>query len=198
MTRDDPPPHRQHQRADARRNIEAIIDAAARVLARDPDASIADIASAAGLGRVTVYGHFRSRRDLVETVVRRQLAAANHALEAINLTGDPAGALARLVAATWTVTARTGSLVAAAEKVLPATTVRELHHGPLEQRVRAVVERARAAGRFTTDVSTDWMVAMIHATIHAAASEVDAGRLDAGRAPDVITTTLLAAFAAGR
>jgi hypothetical protein len=44
---------RQHRRADARRNVEAILDAAERCLARDPDASMAEIAAEAGLG-----GHF--------------------------------------------------------------------------------------------------------------------------------------------
>jgi TetR/AcrR family transcriptional regulator, mexCD-oprJ operon repressor len=45
-------------RADARRNREQILDAAASVLGTDPAASIVDIAAAAGLGRATVYRHF--------------------------------------------------------------------------------------------------------------------------------------------
>ena len=49
------------QRADARRNVAAILDAAVLCLTRNPDASIADIAEAAGVGRVTVYGHFKTR-----------------------------------------------------------------------------------------------------------------------------------------
>ena len=48
-------------RADARRNIELILDAAEACLTRNPDASMSDIAAEAGLGRVTIYGHFTSR-----------------------------------------------------------------------------------------------------------------------------------------
>ena len=48
------------QRADARRNIAAILDAATDCLARDPEMSIADIAAAAGVGRITLYGHFKT------------------------------------------------------------------------------------------------------------------------------------------
>ncbi len=135
------------RRADARRNVEVILDAAERCLARDPDASMSDIATEAGLGRVTIYGHFKSRQDLIEVVVRRVLAAANDALGEVDLTGDAAGALSRLVDATWEVTARSGSLLVAAEKALPATMVREAHSGDLEARVHDFVARAERRRR---------------------------------------------------
>ena len=53
---------RRPKRSDALRNIEAILEAATTCLARDPDASVNSIAQAAGVGRVTLYGHFESRR----------------------------------------------------------------------------------------------------------------------------------------
>ena len=179
------------RRADARRNIEGILSAAARCLARNPDASMADIAAEADLGRVTVYGHFKSRRDLVELVVRRALDAANDALREVDLGGDPVAGLSRLVATTWDVTARSGSLLVAAEKALPPDLVRELHHGELEDRVRGFIANAQSAGAFRTDLPTDWLVATFHAVIHTAANEVDAGRLDSDEAADVITSTLV-------
>lgn len=43
------------KRADAQRNIEAILDAAAVCLSGNPEASIAEIAQTAGVGRVTLY-----------------------------------------------------------------------------------------------------------------------------------------------
>jgi TetR/AcrR family transcriptional regulator, mexCD-oprJ operon repressor len=45
-------------RADARRNRERILDAAAEVLAADPSAGLFEVATAAGLSRATVYRHF--------------------------------------------------------------------------------------------------------------------------------------------
>ena len=44
---------RKAQRADARRNIAAILDAATDCLARDPEVSIADIAAAGSLSTAT-------------------------------------------------------------------------------------------------------------------------------------------------
>lgn len=45
-------------RADARRNRDRILDAAALTLSQNADASLADIADAAGLSRATAYRHF--------------------------------------------------------------------------------------------------------------------------------------------
>ena len=179
-------------RADARRNIELILEAAESCLARDPDASMGDIAAEAGLGRVTIYGHFASRQVLIEAVVHRVLAAANAALDEVDLSGDPAAALERLVDATWRVTMRSGSLLVAAEKALPAATVRQAHAGGLEERVRGFIARAQATGAFRSDLSADWLMASFAAIIHAAANEIDAGRLDVDRASNTITSTMLA------
>ncbi|MEH3054011.1 MAG: TetR/AcrR family transcriptional regulator [Patulibacter minatonensis] len=49
---------RPSARADARRNREQILDAAAALLAQDANVTIGEIAAAAGLGRATVYRHF--------------------------------------------------------------------------------------------------------------------------------------------
>jgi TetR/AcrR family transcriptional repressor of mexCD-oprJ operon len=179
------------RRADARRNIEAILSAAEACLARDPDASMGEIAAAAALGRVTVYGHFASRNALVEAVVHRVLAATNAALDSVDLSGDAAGALARLVEATWRLTIRSGSLLVAADKALPAATVRQAHQGGLEQRVRDFFTAAQDRGEFRSDLPVEWLLATFHAVLHAAANEVEAGRLDADKAASIITTTML-------
>jgi len=179
-------------RADARRNVEAILAAAEACLARDPDASMSDIAAEAGLGRVTIYGHFSSRQVLVEAVVHRALHAANSALNAVDLSGDPGQAFERLVDATWEVTMRSGGLIIAAEKTLPVTTVRNAHAGGLEERVRNLFDAGKRSGAFRSELPTDWLVATFHAVLHAAATEIDAGRLDPTAASQVITSTMLA------
>ena len=68
---DAQPAASKRQRADARRNVAAILDAATECLARDPEVSIADIATAAGVGRITLYGHFKTRAELIDAVVVR-------------------------------------------------------------------------------------------------------------------------------
>ncbi|SDU76678.1 TetR/AcrR family transcriptional regulator [Jiangella alkaliphila] len=181
------------RRADAQRNVAAILDAAAECLVRDPDASVSDIAAAAGVGRVTLYGHFASRTDLVDAVFVRAVARAHEALDAVDLTGDARAALARLVASSWRVIDESRLLLVAAQHALPPERIRELHENPMG-RVRSLLERGRAAGVFRFDLPADWLVAVFYTVIHGAADELGAGRLAPDAAADTITATLLAAF----
>jgi TetR/AcrR family transcriptional repressor of mexCD-oprJ operon len=181
------------QRADARRNVAAILDAAQACLARDPDASMGEIAAAAGVGRVTLYGHFPSRTELVDAVFARAVAEADEALTAVDLTGDPRPALVRLVASSWQIVNRHRMLLRAAQDTLAPERIRAHHEHPL-RRVERLLARGRRVGVFRTDLPPAWLVATFYSVLHAAADEIAAGRLadrDAGRA---ISATLLAAF----
>jgi serine phosphatase RsbU (regulator of sigma subunit) len=71
MTPDPEPAARRRKRSDAALNHAALIDAARRLLADDPAATMAEIAAAASVGRGTAYRHFPTRDDLIEAV-RRQ------------------------------------------------------------------------------------------------------------------------------
>src|SRR5215212_6255526 len=135
------------KRADARRNIAAILDAATVCLARDPDSSVNDIAAAAGVGRVTLYGHFESRAALVSQVVSRAIAQSEETLSAVDISGDAHEALGRLLEASWEVTERFGALVVAAEGAVPADELREAHARPA-RRVRRLIKRGRSSGIF--------------------------------------------------
>ncbi len=56
------------RREDARRSIELIMDAARSILGKRPDASMEELAVAAGVTRQTVYAHFSSRDALIAAV----------------------------------------------------------------------------------------------------------------------------------
>jgi AcrR family transcriptional regulator len=62
------------KRADARRNEQVLLEAAAAVFVRaGVDAPVRDIAAAAGVGMGTVYRHFPTRADLIIAVYRHQV-----------------------------------------------------------------------------------------------------------------------------
>ncbi|HEX3611489.1 MAG TPA: TetR family transcriptional regulator [Sporichthyaceae bacterium] len=62
-------------RADARRNRDALLAAAAQAFAAEgPEATLEAIAAAAGVGIGTLYRHFPTREALVEAAYRNELA----------------------------------------------------------------------------------------------------------------------------
>jgi AcrR family transcriptional regulator len=181
-------------RADARRNTAAILDAATVCLAVDPDASINDIAAAAGVGRVTIYGHFENRGVLVAQVVERALASSDADLDAVDLDGDAHEALGRLLEASWHVTHRYGGLVLAAQTAMHERDLRAAHDRPV-QRMTRLLRRGRREGSVRSDMPLNWQITTIQGVIHAASSAVHRGELAAARAPGLVRTTVLAALA---
>ncbi|MFF4123269.1 TetR/AcrR family transcriptional regulator [Microbispora rosea] len=189
------PAAQAERRADARRNIRSILDAAQLCLARDADASVSDIAKAAGVGRVTLYGHFKTRADLVDAVLTRTMEQSDAALEATDTGGNPRQALTRLVGASWQIVHQLHSVLLAAHRELPPERIRAVHDQALH-RVQAIVDRGRRSGVFRDDLPERWLVTTVFSLMHAAAEDTAAGRLDAGDAPRVISATLLAALTA--
>lgn len=64
------------KRADARRNEEILLEAAAAAfVASGVDVPVRDIAQRAGVGIGTIYRHFPTRADLIVAVYRHQVAA---------------------------------------------------------------------------------------------------------------------------
>lgn len=67
---------RRTKRADARRNEQALLDAAAAVFVTSGvDAPVREIAARAGVGMGTIYRHFPTRPELVVAVYRHQVEA---------------------------------------------------------------------------------------------------------------------------
>ncbi|WP_331767270.1 TetR/AcrR family transcriptional regulator [Embleya sp. NBC_00896] len=183
------------RRADAQRNIDTILAAALDAFARDPEVTMTDIARAAGVGRVTLYGHFASRDVLLAASITKVLGDVNAVLDAADLaTGTATEALARLTGGAWQVLDRCRGLRLAALKGLGEESLRR-HHAQVLGRLEEVIVRGRAEGDIRTDLPLPWLTATYYGLIHAAADEVDAGRLDRAAAGDTVATTLLAAFA---
>jgi len=181
------------RRADAQRNVEAILRAATDCLGRDPEATLAEIAAAAGIGRVTLYGHFPSRADLLDAVMQHHLERGNAVLEPVDLSGPPRVALVRLIEASWEVLDQSRSILMAAQKELSPARIQQLHQAPAA-RVAGLIERGRAEGAFRTDLPVSWLVVTLHHLMHAAADEIHAGRLTADDAPRFIAGAALGAF----
>ncbi|MFC8965385.1 TetR/AcrR family transcriptional regulator [Streptomyces sp. NPDC102256] len=87
------------KRADARRNQESLLDAAAAIFAESGvEAPVRDIAARAGVGTATIYRHFPTRADLIIAVYRHQVEACAEAGPALLAAGpSPYAALTRWI-----------------------------------------------------------------------------------------------------
>jgi AcrR family transcriptional regulator len=84
----------RRQRADAKRNVAALLEAAKAVFAASGvDAPAKDIADVAGVGVGTLYRHFPQRSDLVKAVLEREIDACAAAASALAAAFEPVAAL---------------------------------------------------------------------------------------------------------
>ncbi len=162
-------------RADAARNVHRIVEVAARLLAENPGAGMADVAAGAGVGRATLYRHFPTREALVEAIREQAIEDAEQALAACRLDeGTATEALGRLCAA-WLDVAERYAVVE--PKRAPRSTV-------LAEPLIALLERGQAAGEFSRELPPQWMARVFGAVLLAGARD---GTLPA----DTVTRTLL-------
>ncbi|SEG96833.1 DNA-binding transcriptional regulator, AcrR family [Nonomuraea solani] len=186
------------RRADAERNIAAILEAGTRLLSADHTASVAEIAKAAGVGRVTLYGHFPSREALVDAVMDHAVGVADAVLADESLDTLPAPeAMARLLRSSWELLDRHRRLFMAADRALATERIREHHEGPL-RRVERLIARGQGDGDFRTDLPLTWLVTTFFSIIHSAAQERETGRLAPDEAEQVLTRTMLSLLAPQR
>lgn len=175
-------------RADARRNREAVVDAAIALLSEDPGASMQQIADASGLGRTTVYRHFPSREGLVESIFHRVIAEALDASRRIIERGGSAEEILGRLAVEFVALGRRFRFLqahrAAAAEILQHSM--ELPEDP----VRGWLERAQAAGELRSDLPLHWMQSTMQALAIASTDEVNSGLLSPERAGELLGQTL--------
>lgn len=186
---------RRPRRLDARRNLQAILEAAARELADDPKASMSAIAERSGLGRATVYRHFRSREELVQAIHRQALDDAAEAIAFSRHEEGPAlEALERVAEALLEVGDRY-RIAAELHATDPALRRRERL---LARPIAALVERGQAAGELRADIAADWVPQAFASLLAAALRASREGVIARDQAARYVLATLIEGLAARR
>lgn len=182
----------RNQRSDARRSRARILEAAIRVLNRDPEASLETIAASAGVTRQTVYAHFPSRHHLLTGVLDRITEEAVAAMDAAALDrGSAEEALWRLLEAS-TRTFRHYPVLVQKLASLPVDPQEDrARHEPVTARLQRVIERGQQAGEFDDRLSTGWLVAVTVRLGHLASEEAEAGRMSEVEAAETLRLSLL-------
>lgn len=181
------------RRADAERNARLITEAALRVLADSPGASMKEIAAASGLGRATLYRHFSSRDELVRALQSQAAEAGARALAAADLDeGNPTRALARAIRALIGVGDRYRIL--AREAALDPSVLQRQQQVALP--LLELVRRGQAEGAFRDDLPPEWILPALASLLVLALRQLGTG---GGPEPDEVarwvSVTLLAGLA---
>lgn len=144
-------------RADAQRNIDALLEAAKAVFAASGvDAPVREIAEKAGVGVGTVYRHFPQRADLIAAVFRREMDACADAAPILAAEHEPFEALANWIQRYAAFVATKRGLAKALHSGDPAFAPLPAHFDQrLRPALRTLLERAVAAGEVRADVDAD-------------------------------------------
>ena len=142
-------------RADAARNRERLLEAAADVFsAGGPDASLEAVAKRAGVGIGTLYRHFPTREALFEAVYRREVDQLGELAERLACEAAPVEALRLWLHANVRLVATKKGMVAAL--ALAAHRPSELHAYSADRLAKAVgslLDRAAKAGEIRADIT---------------------------------------------
>ena len=153
-------PHDRRERrvrADAQRNIDALLRSAVAVFATSGvDAPVREIAEKAGVGVGTVYRHFPQRSDLIAAVFRNEIDACADAAPILAAEHEPGEALARWMQRYAAFIAIKRGLATALHSGTPDfDTLRGYFEQRLQPALRTLLDAAVAAGEVRADVDAD-------------------------------------------
>ncbi|WP_169515672.1 TetR/AcrR family transcriptional regulator [Glaciibacter superstes] len=155
----------QSTRTDVSRNHRMLLDAAASALAENPEASMADVAAAAGLTRATLYRHFGSREKLLGALRADALASAREAIAGSGLEeGSAIDSLHRVISAITALGDRFWPLLANGAEQDPSF-VRD--RAEAFSAVHSVILRGQDDGLIRPELSPQWLVAALTALLAA-------------------------------
>lgn len=185
-------------RADARRNAQRVLDAAAELLAADPLVSLELVAARARVSRTTLYRHFPSREALLDALTDRSITEICIALESARPTeGAAAEAMDRTLKAAWQVIGRYRGLVRVNPQRLGRDELRRRLKPALEP-VCSLIIRGQRSREFDPELPPDWLLGLLTDLIHAASAQVSGDTMDAKAAERALLRSASALLGARR
>lgn len=181
---------------------DTVLAAAQRLLTTDPTASMAQIATAAGVGRATVHRHFASREDLLHEIGRRSLDRWAATLVEGGVADAVASADPALIRAC--LDEILGQFVIDADELGIALTDPTVVNAPdLRERAEALFAEevtlyaaAQAAGVLRSDVPARWLGHTVYGLLVAARDALVAGDIARRDAQALVRSTFLEGGAA--
>ncbi len=174
-------------RADAARNLAAVLRTGARLLAEDPSTSLSAIAGAAGVDRTTVHRRFATREALLSAVFQAKIDSAEQVLDDARLPEAPvAVALHRYVEG-----------IIPVSREWPVDTRRMMQEDPAARTRRAeqskrlddFLQRAADEGHLRPEVPVAWARIVLDELVDSIAHRLP--EMGAPQAADLVVDTFL-------
>jgi len=166
-----------------------ILDVALEVLGQNPDAGMGDIASAAGVVRRTVYGHFPTRTDLIRSLTQQAVNEVAAVLTEANASDGAAEAVwVDFIAGLWPLTHRYRVLLA----LRRGEYGEEIHSllVPVDQILAELVQRGQESEVFGRHLPADILSQIAYAAVFAIADN-DLSNRNVGARAATITSLLI-------
>lgn len=170
---------------------DSLIEAAIRVLAAKSTATLADIAQAAGVKRVTLHRLLGTRDDLLKEIAIRSLAEMDEACR--KATENAKSAIEALRASVE-------ALVPVGDRCHFLWTQTEVWEEPgvadevarQHQELAELIEGAKAEGSIQADIPNAWVIAAMESVVFAALTTARAGDIAVNDAGKLAVRTLFA------
>jgi AcrR family transcriptional regulator len=162
-------------RADAQRNLELILEAAAGAFAeKGHEASVADIAKAAGVGQATIFRRFETKDDLIAAVFERGMVQVLEAAQAAQRKASAWDGLCQWMAKVTEMQIRDrGFFQANAERMMADPQI-QARKAEITVAVEELVRRAKAEGSLREDIVPGDIHALSCAAVQAATTDPSA------------------------
>jgi len=144
---------------------EAVLDAAAGLLVHNREATMAQIADAAGVGRATLYRHYENREALLRDLMDHAVSEVGHAIDHARIEAvDVREGIARVVRALLGIRKRFEVVLREFKGDPPRVALQERLGPP----ITALFERGRADGTLREDIPVDWLASMFRGIVKGA------------------------------
>jgi AcrR family transcriptional regulator len=167
----------------------SLLDVAVEVLVADPAASLAEVATAAGIGRTTLHKHYPTREDLLRAVAHRAIDRYEQVVAAAEAEPGDDGGLRALAEAMVPI----GPHLAFLWRNPSLDRAQEIWQRwcAVEPRTLAVLNRARARDVLRAGVPDFWLLQSFYSLVYVAAESVYSGHLAPRDAPALVVDTMV-------
>lgn len=162
-----------------------ILQTATSVLLKDPTASLADVAHAAGVGRTTLHKRFPTRTDLIRALANDALDLVDAVMSEVDFSADDA--IEDLVRRLVSLGPRVEFLMRFPG--LEKDEALAVRIDAMDQPLLDLITRLQSS-RLRRDLPAWWILHSLYAGLYLAWESIDAGRLAPLDAPRFVLSTL--------